>query len=288
MIAADLATRLDGRIPNMDLTPLGAQLDELFGGKSGMQSAASVVASGAEEQRRIDQGIDRLMGGKLVSGKNPLLSASLLRAGQQADENQRKEKASDRRFDLSIMESKDKLEKEIQEKFNKDLITPLIERSQQFKTIETALAKGDINQIGMILGQFARGISGEKGVLTDRDIARVFPDTASQMISRWQAFITGNGPADPKIIEKAKDLVEAARSNANNVYGEVAQTTSNQFKNRSKAKEFGLDPYIQEQVKESKRLLNSFAVKKSQQQQENPSSLLQKLQAIKQKKEAVK
>jgi hypothetical protein len=226
---AFLRAQLERRTPLIDTTPTAAFLDSMFGGQS--VKGAQAVQQALREQ---DDLLNQLIMNKAADAQARVAAnqafAMQRDAAKQAEQNER--------FDAK---NRDNIEKEIQTAYERDIIMPLKERDAQFKTMETALAKGDSPTIMMILGQFARGISGEKGVLTDKDIERVFPQTARQKIANIQAFLTGKAPADPEVVSKARELLDIAKANARKIFGDSADQKARQYASRSLVKRYGLD-----------------------------------------------
>lgn len=227
LIEDQLASEMQNRITNVDISPVGAMLDAIHG-----TNQAAALQQGYQNINKQDERIDDLYD-QLVStqskGQASIPSALL--------SDPTKQNSVGGRFDSAATNT---IEKEIQSDYTRNIIDPLNERKQQFTVMQAALNSGDVQQIQMILGQFARGISGEKGVLTDRDIARVFPETATQMMAKWKAFITGQEPADPKIIQKSQMLLDIARNNAQKVYGDLSDKKKAQYLARTNVKKYNL------------------------------------------------
>ncbi len=250
----------------IDVSPLAGTLDFIYGGNSAASmrpqrdTQEDMLQQLLEEQRQPDDILNKLATAQTSGDKQDRIQA---------------------RFGES---EQDRMEKEVQENFSKQIMAPIDERYSQFQTMEQALKTGDINTIKMVLGQFARGISGEKGVLTDNDIARIFPTTAKQKIAQWKAFITGSADADPEIVAKANELLGYAKQNARNVYGKLINNRVNQFKARSNVKQYGIDRpggVLDINTKQAQETLDAFAPLEEKKKEEAPKdSNKEKLKAM--------
>jgi len=80
--------------------------------------------------------------------------------------------------------------------------------SLQLAQIDGALASGQLFQMTAVLGQLARQVSGEKGVLTNKDIGRILPFTGVQLAANIKAFISGDIGADvSKVSTQLRQLI---------------------------------------------------------------------------------
>lgn len=86
---------------------------------------------------------------------------------------------------------------------------------QAHDAVKSALDSGDIAAIQSSLSNYAR-MSGEKGVLTDQDIARVMPDNLQQKAAVWWAKVASDPttPAPEGVIEALKKGLGRLRSAA--------------------------------------------------------------------------
>lgn len=228
---AQLRMMLENRSALVDTTPTADLFDSLYGGQN--VKGALAVQGAAKEQ---DDELNKL----LEEGRKPE-SGSGLDAVKMAYQSQKQEKAEAYKGNRMGEKEGYNVEKEMQIDYTRSVLGPIKELDIQFSTIDSALATEDIQTIGMILGQFARGISGEKGVLTDEDIARVFPRTVLMDVSKVQAYFTGKAKADPETLDKARRLVSYARENASKNYREIIANKRKQYSARSAVKENGLD-----------------------------------------------
>lgn len=83
----------------------------------------------------------------------------------------------------------------------------------QLDALESALGRGDIGSITRAMGLAARLLSGEKGVITDKDIGRVLPKTIGQDASALESYITNNPSVlmNPMTLIGIKEEVQAAK-----------------------------------------------------------------------------
>ena len=90
----------------------------------------------------------------------------------------------------------------------------LFDKEQRFEQIDAAFGQGDLQSVMSQLGNFARVVSGEVGVLTDSDITRILPRSIQGDTAKIQAFFSGFSPtADlpERFTEKLRDLVALAK-----------------------------------------------------------------------------
>lgn len=118
------------------------------------------------------------------------------------------------------------MENQMREDLAKNLIEPMNTRAEQFKNIDDYLATNDYQQVWATLSQFARGISGEKGVLTDKDITRVMPANIYGTAGFIRSYFSKTPSADmpPEWTSKLRELVKIAKRNAADVYGQALKT----------------------------------------------------------------
>jgi hypothetical protein len=119
-----------------------------------------------------------------------------------------------------------RLEKDLRTDIDKNVITPITHRSEQFGIIDDAFKTGDYQAINSVLSQFSRGVAGEKGVLTDQDIVRVMPRSFEGDVAKWKAYISNTPSAQmpPEYVDSLRNMVGIARQNAAKVYGEMLES----------------------------------------------------------------
>ena len=209
-----------------DLSPLLALSDAWFGGnlQKGYQAPPS-----PEEVRQLQnknlmalanekQKLAELMS-KGGSGNGLLAKIALMRD---------KDKGTQSRYDeKKILQMEDTVRKDL----DTSLVKPLSTRMEQFQNIDDALASGDYQKIWSNLSQFARGVSGEKGVLTDQDIQRVMPKNIYGDIAKIKSYFseTPSDKLDPKYVDKLRELVQTAKANAAKVYSDVLSAKENNY-----------------------------------------------------------
>lgn len=242
------------RPTTIDTRATAGLLDSVFG-TSTMAGAKAAAEQAAGEQDLLQQLLkeEREPGESGTSGVKALMA-------QQSQQG--KQESIDFRHDKSRL---DKFQNDVDTQFTKQVINPVQELQQQFSAMESALANGDTQQIRMILGIFARGISGEKGVLTDQDIKRVFPETFKGRVSQMKAYLTGQEDADPVIVEKAADLLEVAKEAAAKRYSTLAKQKAEAQARKSVAKLPGAIEYVNDYKDQAEDIISSFApVKKKE------------------------
>lgn len=153
------------------------------------------------------------------------------------DNSAAKQGHTNARFDKAMTA---RLEQEIQKDLERDIYKPLTEREQQFGLIDKALKDGSYTTVSQVMSQFARGVAGEKGVLTDQDVARVFPNTGINSLAKLENYVNAEGKADPAIVAKLQQLANIARGNASKVYGDYVSEKEKLYKSRRTARNLGL------------------------------------------------
>lgn len=107
-------------------------------------------------------------------------------------------------------------------KWSTDLNEKVTADSRQFNQLSDAFEQGDYQSVMANLGVFARVISGERGVLTDKDITRVIPRSILQDEAQLKAYFTEDGAAtakvDPNWTRALKKLISIARKNKTKEY----------------------------------------------------------------------
>ena len=128
-------------------------------------------------------------------GSSELRLLNALRRGEQF-QTKRSDEAQ-----KTVFKSQDKIDKD----FRADL--------QQFETLDASLAREDYQSVMATLGQFARAVSGEKGVLTDNDINRVIPRNIQGDAKKVQSYFSGTPSADitPSFVKNLRELVAIAK-----------------------------------------------------------------------------
>lgn len=85
------------------------------------------------------------------------------------------------------------------------------EATSMMAGIEENLASGDYQKIANTLSNFSRSVGGEKGVLTDQDIARVLPKNFQGSLAKFTAYF-GATPSAQIPPEYTKALVELTQT----------------------------------------------------------------------------
>lgn len=239
---SQLQNALKNYSPTMDLSGLAIGMDTVYG-----TNVAQALKPGANKDADL---IDQLLKEKRAEPKKTTSSALVAQ--------QSKQTGIQERFDTS---QQNIFQKEIQGDLEKDIVEPLNIRLQQFSTIQSALDTDDYLTIGMTMSQFARGVAGEKGVLTDNDVARVFPNTAMNSITKLQAYLTGGGTVDPEVKAKLKTLLEITKQNSAKVYADYAKGKKENYSKRNLSKRYGVfnkGGYGDEVFKNADSVIKSF------------------------------
>jgi hypothetical protein len=88
------------------------------------------------------------------------------------------------------------------------------EDSSRFNQMEDSFSRGDLQSVMSNLGNYARSVSGEKGVLTDTDIARIIPknwnSSIASFFARFNEVPTEQLP--PEFTKNLQELLVLARN----------------------------------------------------------------------------
>jgi len=106
-----------------------------------------------------------------------------------------------------------KKEDSLRQDIAKNVVNPLLEEKQKMGVMETALASGDYQMLSNTLSQYSRSISGEKGVLTDHDISRVFPANMNMTMAKVNAYFSSTPTAQipPEMTASMQKLIEVTK-----------------------------------------------------------------------------
>lgn len=87
--------------------------------------------------------------------------------------------------------------------------------------IEENLASGDYQKVANTLSNFSRAVGGEKGVLTDQDIARVLPKNFQGSIARFTSYFgaTPSAQIPPEYTKALVELTQTAKRRAAEKFG---------------------------------------------------------------------
>ena len=126
-----------------------------------------------------------------------------------------------------------KLGKEIDDKVAKqynEATKDLSDLGSKYKNLEDSLRSGSIIKINSSLSNFARLIAGEKGVLTDQDIARAMPTTLANRIGTLAVYFGDpTKPPPQKVINEMIDLVEQSKKYLKEGYKNKIENTKLEF-----------------------------------------------------------
>lgn len=142
------------------------------------------------------------MSDKEIDYMKSLLNTNLTnKALQQQGRNSRFEESQ-------LLKKEDTLRKDLT-KVSDDLA----EDQQKLSTLEINLGSGDYQKVANSLSNFSRAVSGEKGVLTDSDIARVLPKNFQGSLARFAAYFseTPSAQIDPAYTKALVELTQTAK-----------------------------------------------------------------------------
>jgi hypothetical protein len=135
------------------------------------------------------------------------------------------------RFDQSHLF---RVESAVQGDIEKAVLKPVNEISRDLGTIEANLARGDVQGLYDSASAYARSVQGQKGVLTDKDIAMAMPASLMLAITRAEAYLKGDRSIniDKEVLTPLRQGVAVARDNLRNVYSRTLDTKERQYRGR--------------------------------------------------------
>lgn len=109
----------------------------------------------------------------------------------------------------------ERLLQKTEERIDKDTtkaLESMTKMDSTFNQIQQSLASGEVGQIVPMLSQVARNISGEKGVLTDKDIKRTLTRSLKMDWTMVQSYLQSDPRAkvDPRVVEALQILAKRA------------------------------------------------------------------------------
>lgn len=213
----DLMRGYNDRPVQTDLSPLMALTDTWTGSKlaSGYakpQDQGEKIKSLAEFQNMSQKQRDTIV-------DNLTKMAGIGEGSKLAEMVYRQSKTDARKTDSDMLKKENRLADDL----DKSVIKPRAAKEEQFGLLERAFETGDYQTINSVFSQFARGVSGEKGVLTDNDISRIMPKNIYGDAARVRAYFSSTPTAEmpPEYLAKLKELMALAKGNINTIYGDV-------------------------------------------------------------------
>lgn len=205
--------QLENQKPQVDLSPLLALTDTWTGSK---------MQAGYKRPETSDEMAEKAMGMQAAINKaRSGLTDDQTKFLQSELNNKLLGSMSRRRNfeDAQLLKKEDTIRKDL----DKSVFEPIKLRQEQFSNIDDAFASGDYQSVWAMLSQFSRGVSGEKGVLTDHDITRVMPKNIYGDIAKVKSYFseTPSTQMDQKYVQQLRNLVGIARKNASRVYGQL-------------------------------------------------------------------
>lgn len=129
---------------------------------------------------------------------------------------------------LSLGNQEQRAYERVMAKFDKPQ-QQILDFYQNHDAIKAALDAGDVAAIQASLSNYSR-MTGEKGVLTDRDIGRVITPTLSLKIAQWKAnaLSNPNTPAPKEIVDSLRKGIERLKEAAETNYKSKIEIAKNQ------------------------------------------------------------
>lgn len=126
-----------------------------------------------------------------------------------------------------------KAEQDVSKDVN-DINKSMLDVDAQLGVAEQALASGRIDMLTPVLSILSRQVSGEKGVLTDRDVERTVPTTIATDIASLKAYLTNNRETGypPEAVQGMQKLIAIAKEKRYSVFKNVLDKKENIWRSR--------------------------------------------------------
>lgn len=208
-----LVNRLDdGRAAAIDWTPLAAQLDAMAGGDVAAKAAASNYARSLKDEKRDQELLDKIASfnkaSSVLSPKDILMTQFKREGIGQTQAKSQEFNEEQKNIDRQIAEDQKAaswVEKEIND--------PLKQSRNDIAMAESAIDSNDIAALNQSLPSIARGIIGQKGVLSDTDIALTIPKSYASSLAEFLKKINGEAEIPESLKNNVRNLIARARKN---------------------------------------------------------------------------
>jgi hypothetical protein len=233
----DLLDQYAQRPSQLDLSPLMGLADKEFAGSGGGKLLAGYKRPQSGDEKLVDliKLQDAIQKERTGLSKTDIDMMKVMLGGQNlvrtALNSQSEISAKDPK-QLAGGVGKNPLLKEIRQNLDKNVTEVMNKRNEQFDDIDTAFSTNDYQTIMSIMAQFARGVSGEKGVLTDQDIQRVLPRSFQGDVAKFKAYFANTPTAEmnPEYVGALRKAVSLAKQNAGRLYQELVDTKEQMYK----------------------------------------------------------
>jgi hypothetical protein len=189
---------------SLDLTPLAAQLDSLYGGNNAAVAKEQVERHNAYDTRT-NQLADELT--KQTSSHYDKLAEQIALHQQQASE--RAARTDDAKAERNATQGARYFDN-VQKLYEKDR-TGLDTLNQKYGQIDQALSSGNADQIRAALTNYAKSVEGDTRV-NESEVARIFSDTFNQRLAGLERYWTGkSGTLSPEELKPIAAGIANAR-----------------------------------------------------------------------------
>lgn len=157
-----------------------------------------------------------------------------------------------------------KKETELQKDLDTSLFKPMATYETTVGSMEDLIKEGTLQSVQQAVSNFARAISGEKGVLTDQDIARIYPPSLQLSLDKAVAWVSSNPnqKLPPEIVQNLLQGVQVSKRNAGDVFAKIEESKKNLYSGRQSYRDvmspLGFGPKAFEEVS---RRRGTFGVK---------------------------
>ena len=276
-IREELATRLEYAPTNIDWTPLAAQLDQMYGGQVAQKAARSRLDQTQEAQAKADALMGKI-GSPAQAGLSTMgkLAIEGLKQGQKRSGIEETQKASQ-----EFSKNQKNLDRQIEEDqkaaswVEKEINEPLKQSSNDIGMAEAALAGNDIAALNQSLPSIARGIVGQKGVLSDTDIALTIPKTYASTLAEFMKRINGEAEIPPSLVANVRALIARAKDNIHRNASNALKAKENEVKQTTMAKQLGYVTPVYKNSRESDIVKYFEPAKKVEKKIEAPAQPIQ-------------
>ncbi len=214
--------KLAGKPRDVDFSALAAYFDSTVDGSKLLQGykAPESEEAKAEKMLQLQNAIQKAREGisdKEIDSMKAQLSNNTVKQQLSAMQGMGR---NERFGEAQTLKKEDTLRKDIAGIGDK-----VAEATSMMGTIEENLASGDYQKVANTLSNFSRAVGGEKGVLTDQDIARVLPKNFQGSIARFTAYFgaTPSAQIPPEYTKALVELTQTAKRRASEKFAkEVA------------------------------------------------------------------
>jgi hypothetical protein len=219
---------------NIDLAPAAQLIDSSFGTNISPAFAAEQKAQMAREADLADLELKLAASGSTKGSAEEKLINYM--------QNKNKQGGIDDRYVLNKgLGVADSLQTDIE----KNITNPLNEDFEGMQGVESGFARGDYQTVMSNLSNFSRAVAGQKGVLTDKDIQLVFPESVQTGVAKFfTKFGNGEIKVDATVQRKLLELIDVAKKKLHDKALKQIATKRGLYAARPELRQLGVDTTV--------------------------------------------